>query len=113
MQVDPVQPKLKTPGTQRLKLNRDVLLSTSAFKFNLRRYSEGTRMKGKRFSVGSGSLFAYGIMDQAGWVMRTLEHSTDWRSVDQPSPRICVHIHPEGTVSLAGSSDLGSSACSQ
>ena len=39
MQVDPIKPKLKPPGTKRLKLNCDVLLSTSAFKFNLRRYS--------------------------------------------------------------------------
>ena len=26
--------------------------------------SDGTRLKGKRFSVGSGSLFAYGVLDQ-------------------------------------------------
>ena len=26
--------------------------------------SEGTRLKGQRFSVGSGSLFAYGVLDQ-------------------------------------------------
>ena len=38
MQVDPIKPKLKSPGTKRLKLDCDVLLSTSAFKFNLRRY---------------------------------------------------------------------------
>ena len=40
MQVDPVKPTLKPPGTKRLKLNCDVLLSTSAFKLNLRRYAE-------------------------------------------------------------------------
>ena len=34
------KPKLKPPGTKRLKVNCDVLLSTSAFKFNLRRYKE-------------------------------------------------------------------------
>jgi 4-hydroxy-3-methylbut-2-enyl diphosphate reductase IspH len=34
-----VKPKLKPPGTKRLKLNCDILLSTSAFKFNLRRYT--------------------------------------------------------------------------
>jgi len=31
--------KLNPPGTKRLKLNCDVLLSASAFKFNLRRYT--------------------------------------------------------------------------
>jgi hypothetical protein len=34
-----MNPKLKPPGTKRLKLNWDILLSTSAFKFNLRRYT--------------------------------------------------------------------------
>ena len=39
MQVDPIKPKLKPPGTKRLKLKCDILLSTSAVKFNLRRYT--------------------------------------------------------------------------
>ena len=38
MQAGPIKPKLKPPGTKRLILNCDVLLPTSAFKFNLRRY---------------------------------------------------------------------------
>jgi len=36
-----MDPKLKPPGTMRLKLQFDILLSTSGFKFNLRRYDEG------------------------------------------------------------------------
>jgi hypothetical protein len=40
VQVDPVEPKLKPPGTKHLKLNCDILLSNSAFKFHLCRYSE-------------------------------------------------------------------------
>ena len=39
MQVDPINPKFKPPGTKRLKLNSDVLLSSCAFKFKLRRYN--------------------------------------------------------------------------
>jgi len=39
VQVDPIKPKLKIHGIRRLKLTCDVLLSTSAFKFNLRRYN--------------------------------------------------------------------------
>jgi hypothetical protein len=39
VQVEPIKPKLKPPGTKRLKLNCDILLSASAFKFNLRRCS--------------------------------------------------------------------------
>jgi hypothetical protein len=37
VQVDPIKPKLKPPGTQHLKLNCDILLSTFAFKINVRR----------------------------------------------------------------------------
>ena len=39
MQVDPIKPKLKAPGTKRLQLKCDEPLSSSAFKFNLRRYN--------------------------------------------------------------------------
>jgi hypothetical protein len=37
VQIDPVKPTLKPPGTRRLKLKGDGLLSSFAFKFNLRR----------------------------------------------------------------------------
>ena len=40
IQVDPIKPKLELPGSKLLKLKCDVLLSTSALKFNLRRYKE-------------------------------------------------------------------------
>jgi hypothetical protein len=39
VQVDPMKPTLKAPGTKRLKLEHDVLLSSFAFNFNLRRYT--------------------------------------------------------------------------
>jgi hypothetical protein len=38
VQVNPSRPKLKPPGTIRLKLEYDELLSSCAFKFNLPRY---------------------------------------------------------------------------
>jgi len=41
VQVDPMKPKMKPPGTMRLKLKCDILLSTSDFNFNLRRYRLG------------------------------------------------------------------------
>jgi hypothetical protein len=41
VQVDPMKPKLKPPGTKRSKLKCDMLLSTSAFNFNLHHYSQG------------------------------------------------------------------------
>jgi hypothetical protein len=36
-----MKPKLKPPGTERLKLMYDILLSTAAFKCKLRRYVKG------------------------------------------------------------------------
>jgi hypothetical protein len=39
VQVDPIKPTLKAPGTDRLKLNYEELLSNFGFKFDLRRYS--------------------------------------------------------------------------
>jgi len=41
VQVEPIKPKLKPPGTKRLRLKCDILLSTFALKFKLRRYNEG------------------------------------------------------------------------
>jgi len=38
VQVHPIKPRLKAPGTKRLKLKYDNLLSRFAFKCNLRRY---------------------------------------------------------------------------
>jgi len=39
VQVEPMKSKLKAPGTKRLKLNHDIMLSSFAFKFNLRLYT--------------------------------------------------------------------------
>jgi hypothetical protein len=40
VQVDPIKPTLKAPGTKRLKLEFDELLSDSGFEFKLRRYTK-------------------------------------------------------------------------
>ena len=39
VQVDPIKPKLKASTSKRLKLRCDYMLSSFAFKFNLRRYT--------------------------------------------------------------------------
>jgi len=41
VQVAPIKPTLKPPGTKHLKLKCDIVLSTFAFKFKLRRYTMG------------------------------------------------------------------------
>ena len=48
MQIDPVKPTLKAPGTKRLKLTREGLLSDFGFKFNLRRYILALRITAAR-----------------------------------------------------------------
>jgi len=40
VQIDPIKLTLKAPGTKRLKLRYDKLLSSFGFKINLRRYIE-------------------------------------------------------------------------
>jgi len=42
VQADPIKSTLKPTGSKRLKVSCDILLSTSAFIFNLCRYSTGT-----------------------------------------------------------------------
>ena len=39
VQLEPMKPTLKAPGSKRLKLTHEKLLSYIAFKFNLRRYT--------------------------------------------------------------------------
>jgi len=39
VQVDPMKPTLKAPGSKRLKLEHEKLLSNVGFNFNLRRYN--------------------------------------------------------------------------
>jgi hypothetical protein len=41
VQVEPIKPRLKAPGTKRLKLKYGKLLSDFAFNFNLRRNNKG------------------------------------------------------------------------
>jgi hypothetical protein len=45
VQVDPIKPMLKAPGTERLKLEYHESLSKFAFNFNLRRYNQGNRIQ--------------------------------------------------------------------
>ena len=44
VQVEPMKPVMKAPGTKRLKLKYVTLLSNSAFDFNLRCYPPGKVM---------------------------------------------------------------------
>jgi len=78
VQVDPIKPTLKAPGTERLKLKYEEPLSDFGFKFNLRRYTEveGTmeavcgRVKARRVF---GKLAFLSLEDESG---RGLHSST-------------------------------------
>jgi len=63
VQVDPMKPTRKAPGTKRLKLKYGKLLSSFAFKFNLRRYNVAAARRRRRLLAGDVS---------AGPVGRTL-----------------------------------------
>ena len=57
MQVDPIKPTLKAPGTKRLKLGYDKLLSNFAFEFNLRAATPRFWRRescGRRWPAGQG-----------------------------------------------------------
>ena len=41
MRVDPMKPTLKAPGSKRLKLESEIVLSNFTFNISLRRYNEG------------------------------------------------------------------------
>jgi len=45
VQVDPIKPTMKAPGTKRLKLEYDETLSDFAFKFKLCRYMKVSQAK--------------------------------------------------------------------
>ena len=59
VQVDPIKPTLEAPGTKRLNLKSDKLLSSFAFKINLRRYSWGpTRASCRRRTASTAARYA-------------------------------------------------------
>jgi len=73
VQVDPMKPMLKPPGTKHLKLKYDVRLSSFAFEFNLRRSSEGAGA-GSEQDDDEVSLRWYGSYSEVGWCRLTLSN---------------------------------------
>ena len=56
VQVDPMRPEFKAPGTNLLTLEYDEPLSTFAFKFNLRRYTAATSTARQGAGAEGGTL---------------------------------------------------------
>ena len=69
LQVDPIKPTLNAPGTNRLTLKYDKLLSSFAFNFNLRRYTWASRRP-------SSTARGYGARTTA----RSWAACTSWRA---------------------------------
>ena len=80
VQVDPIKPKWKMPRTDRLNLMCDILLLTSAFKFNLRRYIlggvGGVGRAGGPLG-GSGGSFGFAGGEQRGGGKTPARHSIE------------------------------------
>jgi len=72
VQVEPMKPLLKAPGTKRLKLEYDELLSSFAFKFNVRRYTlESTTTYSVATRSTAGAPAAPAVAAAAGGGART------------------------------------------
>jgi hypothetical protein len=92
VQVDSIKPKLKPPGTKHLKLRCDTLLSTSAFKFNSRRYNmagpaaDRLRVAGHQRAAGGSGIGRGGDKIVSGDFCLTqdlaLENDGKWRVKD-------------------------------
>ena len=66
MQVDPINSTLKAPGSKRLKLGHEKLLSNFAFKFNLRRYTKAWGMRTTDLNQG----VVYGVATEETMMVR-------------------------------------------
>jgi hypothetical protein len=74
MQVDPIKPTLKPPGTKQLKVKYEELLPSFALNFNFRRYIE-------EFSAGLAAALAeqaesWGFTAEVGRCRFTLSNSS-------------------------------------
>jgi len=74
VQVDPIKPTLKAPGTKRLKLKHDEPLSNFAFKFNLRRYTKETTWGPLEEVIAVGFAYTFKIYarDRFGTLITTV-----------------------------------------
>jgi hypothetical protein len=71
VQVDPIEPTLKPPGTERLKLKYEKLFSSFAFERNLRRYKKEEQRKLEAVRAQMLGKAGYEEGDEVGVVVRT------------------------------------------
>jgi len=90
VQVDPIEPTLKAPGTKRLKLTNYTLLSSFAFNFHLRRYTLRTSSTCARgWSHAACTCSACRYVSSGCWLRGSPGRTTRWppctTSVSPPS----------------------------
>jgi len=86
VQVDSIKPMLNLPGTEHLKLKRDVLLSSFAFKFTLRRYTEAQQAALRAAAAAAAAKHARQLSETKGWAKETVT-----------KPRHPPHVIPPST----------------
>jgi len=64
VQGAPIKPTVKAPGTERLNLQYDTLLSSVAFKFNLRRFTQAAHARACHSQVLSEVVIALATLAQ-------------------------------------------------
>jgi hypothetical protein len=116
VQVDPIKPTLKAPGIKGLRLEYDILLSSFAFNFNLRRYTmppfsrsladEGAAIKA--FKLVKGGVFqeegiTAGPGARAGGPLPPIFRAAPWARTapvpipPPPRPALCARSAPVHT----------------
>ena len=109
VQVDPIKPTLKPPGTKSLRLKMLYTALNFCFQFQLAPLHLGfTHAIGNSKASGTHAGPQKKIRD-ANEAGGSLTKSTRPTLNRRPCPRVCMSIHREGK----SCSNLGSSACSQ
>ena len=108
MQVDPTKAKLKLPGSKRLQLKCDVLLSKIAFTFNLCRYTVGitTVYPRGRHYIGEDKHCLDTVFDT---VWQKIGGTQAKNRIDKKEVRInyMIFIRPQLHESIHGPDDAG------
>jgi hypothetical protein len=92
VQVGSMKFTLKAPGTKRLKVRCDMLLSTSAFEFSLRRYTSVGSLSSRGVLLGMRVVLANGTAA----AVTPASHPFLWRALQVSVGRLAgpCHIHP-------------------
>ena len=100
MQVDPINPTLKPPGSKPLKLKYGIPLSSFAFKFNLRRYSKAAFEQQKQrhgLKAWAFTLVHFSAQPKPFWSHLPVSPCLiEWGKIMHPTyPTKCAYVEPK------------------